>query len=94
MLEASDGITGLAMARQQQPDLMLVDMNLPDMDGLQVTEKIRAGEDTAHIPVIALTANALYGDRERYLKSGCDGYLAKPVSRKELISTIESFLGD
>mgnify|MGYP006281845091 CR=1 FL=1 len=92
MLEAADGPTGISLLRQHQPDLVLVDINLPGIDGLEVTRQIKADPDLSAIPVIALTANAMYGDRERYLQSGCDGYLAKPVSRKELLSAIENFL--
>ncbi|MCS6835085.1 MAG: response regulator [Anaerolineae bacterium] len=92
MLEAMDGTTGLEMARTRRPDLILMDINLPDIDGVQVTSMIKANPALRHIPVIALTANAMFGDRERFLEAGCDGYLAKPVSRKELLETIESFL--
>ena len=92
MLEAMDGSSGLEMAQAKRPDLILMDINLPDIDGVQVTAMIKANPTLRHIPVIALTANAMFGDRERFLDAGCDGYLAKPVSRKELLETIETFL--
>jgi two-component system cell cycle response regulator DivK len=92
MLEAMDGSSGLEMAQTRRPDLILMDINLPDIDGVQVTSMIKANPTLRHIPVIALTANAMFGDRERFLDAGCDGYLAKPVSRKELLETIETFL--
>lgn len=92
MLEAMDGSSGLEMAQAKRPDLILMDINLPDIDGVQVTAMIKANPTLRHIPVVALTANAMFGDRERFLDAGCDGYLAKPVSRKELLETIETFL--
>lgn len=94
MLEAVDGYNGLEIIKNEQPDLILVDINLPGIDGLELTRRVKADANLAHIPIIALTANALYGDRERYLHAGCDGYLAKPVSRKELLSTVAAFLRD
>lgn len=92
MLEAPDGVNGLKLAEQQRPDLILMDINLPDIDGIQVTQRIKANPQLAHIPIIALTANAMHGDREAFIEAGCDGYLAKPISRRELCSTIEEYL--
>jgi len=92
MLEAMDGASGVEIAQRQRPDLILMDINLPDIDGIQATALIKADLSLRHIPIIALTANAMFGDRERFLEAGCDGYLAKPVSRKELIETVETFL--
>ncbi|TVR24370.1 MAG: response regulator [Anaerolineaceae bacterium] len=92
MLEATDGHTGVQMAIEQKPDLILMDINLPDIDGIQATRTIKDTEQTAHIPVIALTANAMHGDREMFLEAGCDGYLAKPVTRNELLNTVSYFL--
>jgi CheY-like chemotaxis protein len=94
MIEAVDGYTGLDKALQAQPDLVLVDVNLPDIDGLEVTRRLRSHNQTAELPIVALTANAMHGDRERCLNSGCDGYLAKPVSRVELINMLRSYLPD
>ena len=92
MIEAVDGFSGLDKAMQAQPDLVLVDVNLPDIDGLEVTRRLRSDNKTAEMPIVALTANAMHGDRERCLNSGCDAYLAKPVSRVELINMLRSYL--
>lgn len=92
MIGAEDGLTGLDMAREHQPELILVDINLPDIDGTEVTERLKADPDFAQTPIIALTANAMYGDRERFIDAGCDDYLSKPVSRRELLEMIESHL--
>jgi len=91
-LEATDGTSGLAMAASEVPDLILMDINLPDMSGVEVTAKIKAIPKLAHIPIIALTANAMYGDRERFLAEGCDGYVAKPVMYLELVNMISLYL--
>jgi CheY-like chemotaxis protein len=92
MIEAVDGLSGLDKAMQAQPDLVLVDVNLPDIDGLEVTRRLRSADETSEMPIVALTANAMHGDRERCLNSGCDGYLAKPVSRVELMNVLRSYL--
>lgn len=92
MLEALDGQTGLEVAAREIPDLILMDINLPDIDGMEATGRIKADPRLCHIPVIALTANAMYGDRERFLDAGCDGYIAKPVSKNELLNTLSYFL--
>lgn len=92
MIGAEDGFTGLDMAKEHQPELILVDINLPDIDGTEVTERLKADPDFTNTPIIALTANAMYGDRERFIDAGCDDYLSKPVSRRELIEMIESHL--
>lgn len=94
LLEAEDGLTGLRLAEEEIPDLILMDINLPDIDGLEVTRRIKAQKHLAHIPIIALTANAMYGDEEKYLAGGCDGYIAKPVMRDKLFSAIETFLNE
>jgi two-component system, cell cycle response regulator DivK len=92
VLEAEDGESGLAMAENEQPDLILMDINLPDIDGLEVTRRIKAQPELAYIPIIALTANATYGDEERCLEAGCNGYIAKPVSKEKLLRGIWAFL--
>lgn len=92
MLEATEGIPGVALAIREMPDLILMDINLPDIDGLEATARIKASPRSAHIPIIALTANAMHGDRERFLAAGCDGYLAKPVTKNELLNTVAHFL--
>lgn len=92
VLEAEDGASGLAIAEAEKPDLILMDINLPDIDGLEVTKLIKAQAHLVHIPIVALTANAMYGDEERCLAAGCDGYIAKPVSKEKLVSSIEAYL--
>ena len=93
LIEAPDGCSALQVAMREMPDLILMDINLPDIDGLEVTNRLRAEPDFPEVPIIALTANAMIGDKERFLNGGCDGYIAKPVSRRELLSTIEQYLG-
>lgn len=92
MLEANDGFTGVALALKEKPDLILMDINLPDIDGIEATKRIRQASETSQIPIVALTANAMHGDREIFLNAGCDGYLAKPVTRNELLNTVSYFI--
>lgn len=91
MIQAETGTQGIEMAKNEKPDLILMDINLPDINGLKVTAQMKADSELAHIPIIALTANAMQGDRERFLSVGCDGYLAKPVSKKDLLAVVERF---
>jgi two-component system cell cycle response regulator DivK len=90
--EAPDGLTGIQIAMQNRPDLILMDINLPDIDGYEVTARLRQMEGFEKIPIVALTANVLDGDRERSLGSGCDGYIPKPVDVDELPDQIAAFL--
>lgn len=92
MIEAIDGLSGLDIALRQRPDLVLVDVNLPDMDGLEVMARIKANPQSASIPVIALTADTTHSDRERCLSAGCDGYIAKPIVSIELKNLLAHFL--
>jgi two-component system cell cycle response regulator DivK len=92
VLEAADGPEGLDLAKDQAVDLVLVDINLPDMDGYQVTAKLRQLPSTAQVPIVALTANVLRGDRERSLEAGCDGYIQKPLDVDMLPMQIDTFL--
>ncbi len=92
MLEAVDGNSGLQMAAQELPNLILVDINLPDIDGLEVVKRLKEDTTLASIPAVALTSNAMHGDRDRCLAAGFDGYLAKPVARVELKNALEHFL--
>src|SRR5215207_4318180 len=82
VLEAVNGLTGLEVAARERPDLILMDINLPDIHGLEATSRLKSSPDLAHIPVIALTANAMHGDKERCLTAGCNGYIAKPINRQ------------
>ncbi len=92
MIEAVDGITGLEMVKREKPDLVLVDLNLPGMDGLEIARIMKNTPELASIPTIALTANAMHGDRERCLAAGCDAYIAKPIARQELYNALNRFL--
>jgi two-component system cell cycle response regulator DivK len=92
VLQAADGAQGVAMALSELPDLILMDLSLPEIDGWEATRRVKAAPETAHIPIIALTAHALYGDRERALQAGCDDYHTKPVDMSKLIAKIESLL--
>jgi two-component system cell cycle response regulator DivK len=92
VLGAKDAETGLALARAEQPDLILMDIQLPGMDGLQATALLKQDEATRDIPVIALTALAMKGDEQRIRAAGCDGYIAKPLAYKEFLATISSHL--
>jgi len=88
IVEAEDGAKGLAMVRELKPPLVLLDIGLPEMDGLEVVAHIRADPELQHTPVIALTASAMRGDRERFLAAGCDDYLSKPVQVMDLINKV------
>jgi CheY-like chemotaxis protein len=92
LLEAVDGSIGIEMAIREQPDLILMDIGLPDIDGVSATECLKSLPNLSAIPIIALTADAFYYDREQMMRLGCDGYLAKPITRNELIQTIAQFL--
>ena len=85
---ATDGAQGIAMASSERPDVILMDLSLPVLDGWQATREIKAAADTKHIPVIALTANAMAGDREKALAAGCDDYDTKPVELPRLLGKI------
>jgi CheY-like chemotaxis protein len=86
---ANDGAQGVAMASSELPDIILMDLSLPVLDGWQATRQIKAASDTKHIPVIALTANAMAGDREKALAAGCDEYDTKPVELPRLLGKIK-----
>jgi two-component system cell cycle response regulator DivK len=92
VLEASDGMSGIKMAETERPNLILMDVNLPDIDGLEATTRLKSQADMTTIPVIALTANAMHGDRERCLAAGCNGYVPKPITKNELLNTVAHFL--
>jgi len=89
---AEDGAVGLEVARTQRPDLILMDMSLPVMDGWEATRQLKAGPETARIPVIALTAHAMAGDEEKALRAGCDGYETKPVDLPKLLAKMEALI--
>ncbi len=87
---ATDGAQGVAMAASERPDMILMDLSLPVLDGWQATRQIKAAPDTKHIPVIALTANAMAGDREKALAAGCDDYDTKPIELPRLLGKIKA----
>ncbi|MEY3764638.1 MAG: hypothetical protein RLZ42_1298 [Armatimonadota bacterium] len=91
---AVDGAEGVAMATADIPDLVLMDMSLPIMDGWEATRTLKANPDTAGIPVIGLTAHAMAGDREKCLAAGCDDYDTKPIELPRLLEKMQSQLGD
>jgi CheY-like chemotaxis protein len=90
---ATDGAQGVAMALSERPEMILMDLSLPVLDGWEATRRIKAASDTKHIPVIALTANAMAGDREKALAAGCDDYDTKPVELPRLLGKINALAG-
>ena len=90
-IEVENGKDGVKLARIKKPDLILMDIQLPVMDGLEATKILKMDAKTKEIPVLALTSYAMKGDRDRMLKSGFDGYLAKPVDVKEFLATVAQF---
>ena len=92
MLEAVTGPDGLAAAAEHRPDLILMDIQLPGLDGYEVTRRIKADPALRHIPLIAVTSYALSGDEAKAKESGCDGYVAKPFRPRELLAKIRAFV--
>ena len=92
VLKAVDAIAGLALAREAHPDLVLMDIQLPGMDGLEATRALKRDPATAAIRVIALTAHAMKGDEEKFRAAGCDGYLAKPFQYSRLLAVVQEVL--
>ena len=93
VLQATDGMEGLRLAHEHRPDLILMDMQLPEISGLEVTKQLKEDETLRSIPVIAVTALAMKGDEQKYRDGGCDAYIAKPISIANLLQTVEQFLG-
>ncbi|MFZ4815569.1 MAG: response regulator [Phototrophicaceae bacterium] len=93
MLEAATGEQGIVVAQHERPDLILLDINLPDVDGITIAGILKTEPLTQNIPIIALTANAMHGDRERFLAAGCNSYLSKPVSKTDLLNEISALIG-
>src|SRR3954464_11750170 len=93
-LETRDGIEALKLARLHRPDLILMDIQLPEVSGLEVTRWLKEDDDLRGIPVVAVTAFAMKGDEERIRQGGCEAYFPKPISVPRFIETIKSYLGD
>ena len=91
-VEAASGEDGVALARRHGPDLVLMDIQLPDIDGVEALARLRQAPETASVPVVALTAFAMKEDRARFLEAGFDGYLEKPISVRSLPAQVRSFL--
>ena len=94
MLEAVDAESGIQIIRDQRPDLVLMDLQLPGMDGLSATKLIKEDPTLKDIPIVALTSYAMQGDEERALEAGCTGYIAKPIDTRKFLKTISKFFND
>ena len=92
ILQTKDGMEALRLARLHKPDLILMDIQLPEVSGLQVTKWIKQDQDLKHIPVVAVTAFAMKGDEEKIREGGCEAYVAKPISVMSFLQTVERFL--
>ncbi len=92
VIEAREGAAGVELAIKEKPDLIIMDIQLPDIDGLEATKRIRASEADDDIPIIALTSFAMAGDRERALAAGCTGYIEKPINPETFMAEIEKHL--
>jgi CheY-like chemotaxis protein len=93
VLTAMDGAAGIELAERERPDLILMDLSLPVIDGWEATRRLKANDDLKHIPVIALTAHAMMGDEAKARARGCDDYLAKPLDEDLLFEKLDRFLG-
>ena len=93
VLQATDGQRGVEIVDEERPDLVLMDLSLPKMDGWTATRTLKAEHDLKEIPIIALTAHAMVGDRERAMEAGCDDYVSKPINLQELATKLKKFLG-
>ncbi len=91
-IEATDGKQGIELAKARNPDLILMDIQMPEMDGLEATRILKADATTRNIPVLALTAYAMKGDEERILQAGCDGYISKPIDIQGLVKEVAKYL--
>ena len=94
VLTAEDGQVGVQMASTERPNLILMDLSMPVLDGWEATRQIKASDETSHIPVIALTAHAMKGDRTKAIDAGCDDYDTKPINLARLLSKMGLLLGD
>jgi CheY-like chemotaxis protein len=93
VIQATNGEQGVEIATSERPDLILMDLSLPQMDGWTATRHIKSNPELTRIPIIALTAHAMIGDRERALQAGCDDYLTKPINLRELATKLAQYMG-
>ena len=93
-IQTSNGLEALELARRHRPDLILMDIQLPEVSGLEVTKWLKEDDELSRIPVIAVTAFAMKGDEERIRQGGCEAYISKPISVMKFIETVKSYLGD
>jgi len=92
-LQTREGLHALALARQHRPDLILMDIQLPEISGLEVTKWLKEDDELSHIPVVAVTAFAMKGDEERIREGGCEAYISKPISVTHFLDTVRRYLG-
>jgi len=92
VIQAGSGREGIDMAVREKPDLIILDIQLPDMDGYAIAEKLKANQACAKVPIVAVTSYAMVGDREHILKSGCNGYIEKPINPETFVSQLEEHL--
>ena len=93
VIEARDGARAVEMTVAETPDLIVMDIQLPDIDGLEATRQVRASQADGRIPIVALTSHAMPGDRDRALAAGCTGYIEKPIDPETFVAEIEAYLG-
>lgn len=93
-LETKDGLEAIKLARSESPDLILMDIQLPEISGLDVTRRLKSDEAIRHIPIIAVTAFAMKDDEEKILAAGCEAYVSKPISIVPFLNTVRRFLGE
>ncbi len=94
VIEARKGLTGVKLAIKEKPELVIMDIQLPDIDGLEATKRIRSIESEGHIKIVAVTSYAMTGDKEKALSAGCDGYIEKPINPDTFINEVEQILLD
>jgi two-component system cell cycle response regulator DivK len=94
LIEAADGEAGVRLAKEHRPDLILMDIQLPVLDGYEATRRIKADPELRAVPIVVVTSYALSGDDQKAVAAGCDGYVAKPFSPRQLLATIRKFLGE
>jgi CheY-like chemotaxis protein len=94
LITADNGESGVSLARMDKPDLILMDLSLPILDGWEATRQIKADDDLNHIPIIGLSAHAMSGDKEKALAAGCDDYLTKPLNDELLFQKLDHFLAE